>query len=146
MNKSKFRAWDKVNKIMVTDFNGRKRIETPDGFYMHSLDVINGNEIHAKLKIANRQEMIFRPFKEMPLMQYTGLKDNDGVEIYEGDRIKGKYPNGTHFKGVVTYDTDRAAYIVKTTDSWCPSSLESCKNCVVLDNIHANPELLNDAQ
>lgn len=150
MNKPKFRAWDDVNKIMVTDFNERKRLETPDGFYMHSLDVVNGNEIYAKLKFATRQEMIFRPFKEMSLMQYTGLKDKNGVEIYEGDVVKqtaGEYS----YIGAVEKDCYQF-YIdgINPFDSYSFDDVADTSDCTadltIIGNIHANPELLNEVE
>jgi len=134
MDKPKFRAWKKIR--IQEMFNDVVRI-----------DWLN-NKI--AIKYPNPGGNTFRIDEEsldnVILMQYTGLKDKNGVEIYEGDEIVGEYPNGKHFKGVVEYATDRAAYVVKTTNSWCPSPLEICKDCVVVGNIHENPELLNEVE
>lgn len=69
------------------------------------------------------------------LMQYTGLKDKEGREIYEGDIIEAYGKNAT-----VLYADIRAMYIAH--DTWNEALVNVANACTVIGNIYENPELI----
>ena len=68
MREIKFRAWDFVNKIMDEDIF----IDGAGNAYDYASTTYNTPNTEIQRC-------------EFPVMQYTGLKDKYGVEIYEGD-------------------------------------------------------------
>jgi uncharacterized phage protein (TIGR01671 family) len=119
MNRTiKFRAWDYEDKKMINWHPDFFYDTSPVTGYSGSFDMI-----------------------EMPLMQYTGLVDNNNKEIYEGDIVNVNSFGGTpRYEKVAFYTNAGFAGIHPFTDSghhW------SSKNCEIIGNIYENPELLN---
>ena len=125
MREIKFRAWDKETKEMQTPFD-----------------------------LSSNPKYWCKKLKDFPLMQYTGLKDKNGKEIYEGDII-----GDTEDWSIVIwcdkcigwqlawYDID----IDKKTCHMCDGDFditETFENNIadndeeVIGNIYENPELL----
>lgn len=76
-------------------------------------------------------------------LQYTGLKDKNGVEIFEGDLIERDIEVGgmyeTYGASIVEYNEDEAMYCFEW-DS--PNRLSDYENLNVIGNIYENPELI----
>lgn len=71
------------------------------------------------------------------LMQSTGIKDKNGVEIFEGDILKDDLESGK-----VVYDPDRTMWRVYGKDF--DDALSDWWMGRVIGNIYENPELLEE--
>lgn len=112
MREIKFRAWNKVKKNMYTD-------------------AINNCQ--------DSFDLILKHPQVYEVMQYTGLKDRDGVKIYEGDI----YTMGDRniLYQVVYRDT---GFIGKQLRSSSYAGLSHWhKKIEIIGNIYENPNLIN---
>lgn len=107
MSLSRYRAWDKENNRMVYP-------STNDVYFELTDDVINILDMSVE-----PFDDVF-PHLDAVLMQYTGLTDEDGNDVYQGDVIDVFYedcPMGyyheNHLVGVVDLDKTGTAWVIK---------------------------------
>jgi uncharacterized phage protein (TIGR01671 family) len=87
---------------------------------------------------------VYETHPDIKIMQYTGLKDKNGKEIYEGDIIKEttKDDKGEEIVSEVKfYD---GIFGDDTMDGWTLKELVDEFGAYVIGNIYENPELLNN--
>lgn len=82
-------------------------------------------------------------FDEIELMQSTGLKDKNGVEIYEGDIVH--LWGGEYAQGFYEYDEKNAIENLIIDGFFIMEYLQT-GNVEVIGNIYENPELLKECE
>lgn len=126
MREIKFRAWDKSNEEMI------------------NFDEIEGINFEGEFLYIGTSKNLecMLGFEFAELMQYTGLKDKHGKEIYEGDIIRYEHSAVGSIVRVVQYKYGMYGVEgnVKGTQIPFANILNSTRE--IIGNIYENPELL----
>lgn len=147
MREIKFRAWDKQSKRMIVD----KQDFIP--LIVTSAGVFRLSATHDDALYS-----LVEP-ERFELMQYTGIKDKNGIEIYEGDIVRltyircegGGWKSNSKEQGEVYFDStwgvkfDCKDMTQRTADThWKvkAGSFDDAIDVEVVGNIHQKPELL----
>lgn len=79
-----------------------------------------------------------------PVMQFTGLQDKNGKEIYERDILEALHPGYLNESGkkIVYWREEDACYYLKPVDASGFLPISFFEEVEVIGNIYENPELL----
>jgi uncharacterized phage protein (TIGR01671 family) len=144
----KFRAWDRKAKAMfpVHDMKFGKINNVLDhiaGVDIHHQDSDYSGDIWYGGNISKMTGTPLQPRFE--LMQFTGLVDRNGKEIYEGDVIQ-TITKGDIYQDVVKWNGEYGSWMFESTQGLCNVRWEDIgDNPEVIGNIHENTELLEAA-
>ncbi|HCX3019670.1 TPA: hypothetical protein O0Y84_000644 [Staphylococcus aureus] len=124
----KFKAWDKDKKVMSI------------------IDEIDFNSGYILISAG------YKSFDEVKVLQYTGLKDKNNTEIYDGDIAEFKYPHDKRFKeiGIITHSAEKACFVIKmirdTVQEFELYRGVANSYLKVIGNKFENPELLEESE
>ena len=126
MREIKFKAWDKQRGKFITpgymfDINGDGRISL----------ALDGNSVGGDGVNGERVE----------LLQYTGLKDKNGREIYEGDIMRDTHGNHRE-EHQVYWAKSMGAWACDIGEEW--GDMSGSYTWEVIGNIYENPGLLGE--
>ncbi|MFH0957944.1 MAG: YopX family protein [Pseudomonadota bacterium] len=135
MREIKFRAWHTIRKCMIPPDYSPPFMYPKDYPYDYpDTFSISADGSVSELNIEDGTHLVG---DRIVLMQYTGLKDKNGKEIYEGDIVKVQF-NGWSEVQPITWE--RSGWSAQ--DPWNTLDFPHQERLEVIGNIYENPELI----
>jgi uncharacterized phage protein (TIGR01671 family) len=129
MREIKFRAWDKERGVMLSTDTDNWSVGKTEWYENEELMMLSGIEDMAKME-------------QYVLMQYTGLKDKNGKEIFEGDIVQDE--NGMDAKVYFAEGVAQFRLCFYNIDHF--EDMYDMESTEVIGNIYENPELLKEVK
>jgi len=135
MRELRFRAWDTVQNKYLWPW--------PEGFALFG-EVTCFDLIGQQLSESGRSPIT--GLNDLLIEQFTGLRDKNGREIYEGDIVRlcraMKYSGNRGDIGSVDFDPSELGYLIMNVYARSRLTESRAKYMEIIGKIHENPEFL----
>ena len=129
----KFRLWSKIGKKFIETDNPDLDFVINTNGYLYSIENFYG-------------EIYILPQMDIEVLQFTGLQDRNGKEIYEGDILKYNFPYDgrlKHVSSVKFLETEASFGIKDRYENEIPLYRIAANNYFeIIGNIYENKNLL----
>ncbi|USG64006.1 YopX family protein [Brevibacillus ruminantium] len=137
----KFRAWDgkKLISTVYPKSNHKFEVDWDGKFKLHTFS--ERQEITDEHGESWKQP-VWEVVENAVIMQFTGLRDKHGKEIYESDILLESLSFDEKYAHVVVWSQDDCAWMFEYDGDLFTASEMNFEQCEIVGNVYEKPELL----